>query len=563
MVAPRKARAPAARPRARQGGGRESWEELIDAAPSTPDHRPVIRFERPWGAVPLHRIVPEAVKALAVACAESVYAHGEVLAHLVRSTDADTDAGPIRRGTAPRIATLPASVLRLRLDEAACWQKHVRKRNGEEVDLEAWVPRPVSDAVRDLGQWPGIRPLVGVVTSPTLRPDGSVLDAPGYDSTTGIVYAPSLDYPPVPAAPSEAEVVAALDAVLAPFAEFDLESQADTAAVLAYLLTLAGRPAILGPVPLIVVTAPAYGSGKTLLVEAATIAMTGHPPDMLAPVGGRPSDAESEMRKRLTMLVQEGPRAACVDNLDDGSVFSSRALAALLTTESWTDRVLGFTRRVQLPHRIAWSVTGCNVKVAGDLARRSLSVVIDPGVEDPHLRTFGVQDLTAHVQAEHPRLLAAALTILRGFVVAGRPTHDRAPLGKFESWDALVRGAVIWSTNLAGREVDPVDTQRRLLEATPDKEGLGALLQAWRRTFGNASTTCREVVRRATEPEGEALADAVVAVGADKDGRPDSRRLGNYLAKKAGNVVGGLAFERRGECQKIARWAVTERRPGR
>ncbi len=60
-------------------------------------------------------------------------------------------------------------------------------------------------------------------------------------------------------------------------------------------------------------------------------------------------------------------------------------------------------------------------------------------MEDPGLnREFAVRDLPMYIRREHPRLLCAALTILRGFVVAGRPAHGRPALGMFESWDSLV-----------------------------------------------------------------------------------------------------------------------------
>ncbi len=70
----------------------------------------------------------------------------------------------------------------------------------------------------------------------------------------------------------------------------------------------------------------------------------------------------------------------------------------------------------------------------------------------------------------------------------------------------------------------------------------------------------RETTRRATAPPGgEPLADAIVGVGADKDGRPDARRLGHYLGAKVGSVVGGLTVEHRGDRQKVAQWGVAQR----
>jgi hypothetical protein len=485
--------------------------------------------------------------------AETVYARGDVLSRVIQTAEPGEDG--IRRSTAPRIVRLPDSILRERLDEAACWIKEKKNRRGDVVRLEEWCPRPVVEAVRDRATWPGVRPLLGVVTAPTLRQDGSVLDRRGYDAKTGLIYEPACGYPAVPERPSEDQVAEAYRALLEPFREFPLATPADEAAVAALMLQIACRFAIAGPVPMTAAIAPEFGSGKTLLAQAATRAMTGHGPDEMSPVGGRRSDGEAEMRKRLTTVVMEAPRVALLDNVPDGSTLESPSLAALLTCSEWTDRVLGVNRKVTLPHRVVWIATGNNIRLAGDLGRRALSVQIEPGVERPSLRTFEREiDLGDHIRAEHPRLLVAALTVVRGFHVAGRPAHGRPALGMFTAWDALVRGAVIWAHRLAGGEADPLDTQGRLVGEAPDREVLVFLLAAWHATFGGEGTTASDAVKRAaTDTE---LHGAMVAVGAHHSEKPDARRLGYYLRKVAGRVVQGLSFERAGSTGGAVRWIV-------
>ncbi|MGE0191980.1 MAG: hypothetical protein AB7T63_08040 [Planctomycetota bacterium] len=518
---------------------------------SAPD-RPVIVFTGLGGDVPLHQILPPAVTALAKRCREVVYARGDVLSRVVRTVEAGEDG--IQRSAAPRIVRLPDSILRERLDEAACWIREKKTRQGDVVRLEEWCPRPVVEAMRDRAEWPGIRPLLGVVTAPTLRVDGSVLDRPGYDEPTGLIYMPARVYPTVPPRPSEAEVGEAYRVLLDPFREFPLATPADEAAVAALMLGIACRFAVPGPVPMTAAIAPEFGSGKTLLAHVATRAMTGHGPDEMPPVGGRRSDGEAEMRKRLTTVVMEAPRVALLDNVPDGSTLESPSLAALLTCIEWSDRILGVNRRVTLPHRVVWIATGNNIRLAGDLGRRALSVQIEPGVERPSLRTFEVGDLLDHVAHEHPRLLVAALTVVRGFHVAGRPGHGRPPLGMFTAWDGLVRAAVIWAHRLAGGEADPLDTQGRLVGEAPDREVLAMLLTAWHAELGAETTTAAEAVKRAASAP--SLHDAIVGVGADHGGKADAKRLGYYLRKVAGRVVEGLVFERRGERDGAARWGI-------
>jgi hypothetical protein len=520
-------------------------------ARSAPERQDLV-FSGLGGDIPLHKILPPAVSALAARCAETVYTRGDVLSRVIRAVEPGDDG--IERSAAPRIVRLPDSILKERLDEAVAWIREKKNRQGDVVRIEEWCPRPIVEAMRDRADWPGVRPLLGVVTAPTMRHDGSVLDRPGYDSKTSLIYEPARDYPAVPARPTEAEVAVAYRALLAPFREFPLPTPADEAAVAALMLQIACRYAIAGPVPMTAVIAPEFGSGKTLLARAATVAMTGHGPDEMPPVGGRRADGESEMRKRLTTVVMEAPRVALLDNVPDGSTLESPSFAALLTCGSWTDRVLGISRSVTLPHRVVWIATGNNVRLAGDLARRALSIQIEPGVERPSLREFEQGELLEHVTAEHPRLLVPALTVMRGFHVAGRPGHGRPPLGMFTAWDGLVRAAVVWAHRLAGGEADPLDTQGRLVGEAPDKEVLAALLAAWQTELAEATTTAGDAVKRATMSP--ALLDAIVGVGAEHAGKPDARRLGKYLQRVAGRVVHGLVFERRGARDGLARWGV-------
>jgi hypothetical protein len=529
--------------------GRRTVRTAVERSKSD---RPRIVFTGLSGDVPLHELLPPAVAALAARCSETVYARGDVLSRVVATAEPGGDG--IQRGTAPRIVPIPESILRERLDEAARWTREKKNRQGELVRIEEWCPRPVVEAMRDRMVWSGIRPLLGVVTAPTLRQDGTVLERPGYDAQTGLIYKPARAYPPIPQRPTEEQVRDAYRALVEPFREFPLSTPADEAAVACLMLQIACRFEVAGPVPMTVVIAPEFGSGKTLLVQAATRAVTGHGPDEMAPVGGRRTDGEAEMRKRLTTVVMEAPRVALLDNVPDGSTLESPSLAALLTCVHWTDRVLGVNRKVTLPHRVVWTATGNNIRVAGDLARRSLSIQIEPGVERPSLRTFEVGDLLEHVQVNHPRLLAAALTVARGFHLAGRPGHRRPALGMFTAWDAAIRAAVVWAHRLAGGEADPLDTQGRLVGEAPDREALAELLSAWHAEFRDGTTTTAEAVKRAATSQ--RLQDAVLGVGADAGGKPDARRLGTYLRKVAGRVVRGLAFERRGDRQGTARWAV-------
>lgn len=531
---------------------RKPEEPDLDTEPG--DAREAVLFHTVGGDVPLHELVPRAVELLAAHAADDVYVHAERLSHVVTPSNANDGESRFRRNGAPRIREYPVPVMRELLDEVARWMHEKVNDFGDVKTEERWCPREVVHALRDRGHWPGIRLLKGVSTAPVLRADLTILDKPGYDAATALLYLPGRDYPQVPETPSIDDVAAALDELLEPFADFPFAEEADRATLLAYLLTLAARPAIDGPVPMFGVTARVPGTGKTLLVDSATLAMTGHLPDKLMVPGGRSGDADAEWRKRIATLALEGPRAVLIDNVPDGVMLDSAALATALTADELTERILGTNRTVRVPLRFVWTYSGNNVSTAPDLARRCLSIDLDAQVEDPHLRgTFRVDNLLEYVRTHHPRLLSSALTIWRGFATAGCPKHGLPALGMFEAWDARARACVIWVT-----KVDPLETQRRLRGENPETASLGALLVAWRDEIGvGRRAQAKDLLGRPALIS--ALSEAVPGRG-DRD-PPSPKSLGKFLSRNRGRVVDGLRIARVAESTGVTLWAVEEVRP--
>jgi len=206
-----------------------------------------------------------------------------------------------------------------------------------------------------------------------VRLDGTILDQPGYDPITRLIYVPSPGFvlPPLPTTPSHAEVQQAatwLQTELFPDFPFALDAygrptvSASKANAMALLLTPILRPAIPGPVPLGVIEAPQAGTGKTLLASAIVVATTGHQAAMQA----APRE-EAEWRKTLTAILREGAPFCVLDNVH--ALWSS-TLAAALTAPTWTDRLLGSTQMLTLPQHTVFLATGNNIEVGGDLPRR-------------------------------------------------------------------------------------------------------------------------------------------------------------------------------------------------
>ena len=120
----------------------------------------------------------------------------------------------------------------------------------------------------------GLKPLEAVVTTPTLRPDGSVLDRKGYDETTGVLLLTNETLISVPQNPTEAQAKAALILLMLPFKDFPFVSSLDQAVHLAAMLTVMIRSA-LPTAPGFAYDAPAKGSGKSLIASCIEVLATG------------------------------------------------------------------------------------------------------------------------------------------------------------------------------------------------------------------------------------------------------------------------------------------------
>jgi hypothetical protein len=477
----------------------------------------------------------------------SLYQRGGMLARVMRDTS--PAAGGIRRPFAPRIEPLPPALLRERLAANARWVTIRETQQGPQV-VPARPPAWCVAAVHARADWPRVRHLEAVVDYPVLRPDGTILDCPGYDDATGLLLDFNGEPPLVPPAPSYREALDARDALLEVVADFPFEQECHRGAWLAGLLTPLARFAFTGPAPLFLVDANVRGAGKGLLLDCISRIINGE----RFTVATYTSD-EDELRKRITSLALAGDRLVLFDNLEGR--FGNATLDAALTATSWEDRILGVNRIARAPLFVTWYATGNNVALGADTARRVCHVRLESPDEKPEERGgFAHPDLLAHVAANRPRLLGAALTILRAYFLAGRPQRELRPWGSFQGWSGLVRGAVVW----VGLP-DPGET-RYLLQAQADitAEAMSLLLCCWEQMDPDRKgLTAAEVIDRlfkrpqesppAWHAEMRAAVESLVGCG-------DSRALGNRLRSFRRRIFRGRFIDQAGTEHRAARWVV-------
>jgi hypothetical protein len=476
----------------------------------------------------------------ALACDPSVYQRGGILVRIVRD-DSPAAAG-VRRPLAPRIEAVPREILRERFTAVADWVT-VKRRGDNEQIVPAHPPAWCVGAVHARGAWPGIRHLEAVVEYPVLRPDGTVLQSPGYDSATGLLLEPAGPLPKIPATPSHADVVRARDRLLEVVVDFPFAGDAYRSAWLAALLTPLARFAFTGAAPLFLTDSNVRGAGKGLLLDTIALTATGERFTVATY-----TDDEDELRKRITSIVMGGDRLVLFDNLDGH--FGNAVLDAALTGTTWKDRLLGFNRMAEAPLYMTWFATGNNVAIGADTARRICHVRLESTWERPENRgQFRYPDLRGYVRKHRGELLAAALTILRAYFVAGRPDQHLTPWGSFEGWSSVVRSAVVW----AGLP-DPGET-RIVLQDQSDlsANAMTALLTCLARIDPDRrGLTAAQLVDHAKgEGQGE-LRDAVESLA----GKLDARVLRNKLRTYRRRIFSGFYLDRAGEAQRAAKWAA-------
>jgi hypothetical protein len=458
--------------------------------------------------------------------------------HLVRIRSDETGV--------PAIEVVTQDQLRARLTEIS---NSVRSsKNGLR---DCFPPVPLIENILALGAWP-FPPLRNLTEVPVLRPDGTVLHVPGYDSATQLAYlpAPGLKLPKIPSVPTGSDIASALDLIEEMIGDFPFVGKPDKANLLATALTPVLRPAISGPTPLALIDAPQAGTGKGLLAEAITLVGTGRATGMMA----APRD-EDEWRKHLTAVLASGASVVMIDNIEHR--LESAPLAVALTARVWEGRILGLSKTVTVPVRVTWIASGNNVRLGGDIPRRCYRIRLDAKMSRPWERTeFKHSDLLAWVSEQRGELLCALLTLCAAWYAAHKPHAEVPAIGSFEEWACTV-GGVLHYAGITGFLVNLEEMYESSDESTPQWE---AFLQALATAFGQDCFTAKQLTERIAGGD-RALAETVPDELADAVEKPGSfqKRLGHAFSKRVATRYGdrGIHLERAGEKRRATKWKVS------
>jgi hypothetical protein len=374
----------------------------------------------------------------------------------------------------------------------------------------------------------------GIITTPTLRPDGSLLADPGYDPETELYLAPGFQIPPIPEHPTRDQALAALKLLLDLLSEFSFkrsggehEQRLNRSVALSALLTPLVRGS-LPTAPLHLIAAHMAGTGKSYLVDTAAMIAMGR----LCPVMTALKSVE-ETEKRLGAIILSGIPMISLDNCTHD--LGGELLCQITERPVIKVRILGYSETPDCEVHTAVYATGNNVTLKGDMVRRGLVCNLETLDERPELRRFNRNTLR-QAGANRATYVAAGLTVMRAYLAAGAP-EVCGPFGSYAEWSIMVRSPLVWLG-----EPDPVASVDTTQAEDAELADLRELGEWWRGELkldeDYLSARLEEIAHEI--PRGfntNPLKDLLLRIAGDKDGGISTKRLGEWLRRNSGRVV--------------------------
>lgn len=519
--------------------GRMLHASINNPTLSRPAVKPIVRIT--GGSLP--DTINEAERYL-IQYGQHLYQRGDFMVRpaptVIRIADSKETAGirlvPIKKGH-----------LGERLTELIEFQRFdKRSKEWHKIDC----PKVVAETYLErVGLWQ-LPPLTAIVNCPTMRPDGSILELGGYDVPTGILYdSCGIVFPPVPAEPTIDDARAALALVKSLVREFPFVDASGLSVALSGILTAMVRRS-LPTAPLHAFDAPTVGTGKSKLVDVASMFISGHEAAVITP-----GKTEEELEKRLGSMLLAGDAVISFDNCS--VPLGGDFLCACLTQPIVRARILGKSETPSLLSNAAMFGTGNNFSVFGDMVRRTLRSSLDAKCERPELRSFETEDPVKVLRRNRPPYVVAALTVLRAYVVAGSPQKAK-PLGSYEDWSDLVRSSLMWLG-----ETDPCETMEKIRAEDQTLNTLTAVIGEW--PFANERRTVKQIIERACEQKDTyagslefvcgSFRDALLAA-AGKGGMIDNVALGNWLRNHKDRPIGRKRIVAAGSLHNAICWRL-------
>jgi putative DNA primase/helicase len=273
------------------------------------------------------------------------------------------------------------------------------------------------------------------------------------------------------------------------------------------------------------------GTGKSFLIDLISVIATGRPCPVITG-----SKSTEEMEKRLGSLLLEGSSMTSLDNLSHD--IEGDLLAQMVTQTLIKVRVLGRSETPECEWRGTLFATGNNIRVVGDMARRTLVCRLDAKMERPELRKFKF-DPIERVLENRGKYIAAAITIYRAYAASVRSLVS--PLAGFNDWTRFVREPLVW----LGQE-DPVKSMEKSRQADPARIVGHELVKLWEACIGlDRKVTVKNIIQTANAHDTNKRFRGLLSeqAAAPRGDAIDPTRLGKLLHRENGKVYGNLRIE--------------------
>jgi hypothetical protein len=420
--------------------------------------------------------------------------------------------------------------------EAAIFQRwNVRKNAWADVDPPE---RLVRMALMRARRW-AYPHVSGIITTPTLRPDGSLLSAPGYDLSSELYLLPSLQLPPIAEQPTRQDALAALTKLKDLFSEFSfqdkkrdgLEKRLNCSVSVSALLTALLRGS-LPTAPIYLVRADTPGTGKSHLVDVIAMVATGQ----YCPVITAAKTID-ETEKRLGSVLLGGIPIFSLDNCTYD--LEGELLCQLTERPIVNVRILGRSEMPPCECRSAVFATGNNITFRGDMVRRGLVCNLEALDERPELRVFQ-RDALEVAANDRGAYVAAALTIVRAYLTAGSPSVC-GPFGSYAAWSTMVRSPLVWLN-----EPDPIISMEGIRDEDAVLNSIREFVSLWLDyglDLGTPYLTVNIIEEACTVPPNYwgpmAFKQFLLRVAVSKadPNTISTDRLGHWLRKISGRIV--------------------------
>jgi len=389
--------------------------------------------------------------------------------------------------------------------------------------------------------------LKGLISAPTLKLDGTLIQDPGYDESSNLyLLLQEQEFPKIPVQISDEEILQSTQYLLEPFEKFAFEDSVSRSIMFAGLLTAVVRSSI-NTRPAFAFDAPAAGSGKTLLgscISALAGGTGATQPSILD---------DDELRKVFLTLLRQGASDIFLDNVI--GILDGAAINHLLTAPIYQGRILGHSEIISVPNNAILLLTGNNLRIHKDLMRRVLVCRLDTGMEKPYTKHFSFCPLGL-IRAQRMKYIRHALIILRGCLSKKKPNPENN-LGSFEEWDYLVRRSILTVCDLIKAHPkyshielsDPIENMIKSAGDDPESSTIDLVLRGLQALKNSVALSPREIYTVMLEghpfppkiyDEKALLKEALQVINDDMGGKLTSRKLGAWLLNRKDRVVGGL-----------------------